>query len=85
MNIAEEEIGGLTGGIGKLGVEVFEDIELRVQGVPLVHIIMILSGPAKGFSSGPFESVEVYLFRTQQRDVLLREVIPHDRDQMDLC
>ena len=48
VDVAEEDVARVAEGLGQLGAEVGEDVELGVEGVGLVQVELVAPRPAEG-------------------------------------
>src|SRR6266542_4481066 len=63
----------------QLGAELGEDVELGLERMRGVEIELVAPLPAEGPSGPAHQAGEVDVARSEEADVLLREVLPDDR------
>ena len=83
LNVAQQEVGRGSVRFGQLGTEIGEDVEIGAQGGAVVHIGRVDARPEEGLASGDaLQAGEIDVARGQQIDILLREIVAHDGDDL---
>lgn len=68
---------------GDFGGPVFEDVDGDGEGVAVVHVLMVGSGPGEGVAFGAFQAVGGDAFGGEEVEVFLGEVFADDADEVD--
>ena len=84
LDIREEQMRGVLVGLGQLGAEVLEAVEVRLQRVAVVHILVIAALPPEGEPPvDGLEPVDVHAARLEISDGLAREVFSDHTHELD--
>jgi hypothetical protein len=83
VDVAQEEEVGFSQRRRQHGVEVAEDVEVRLQGVGLVQIEAVATLPAEGGAGGPRDPREIDASLAEEVEVGLGEILPHHADDRD--
>src|ERR1035437_4534732 len=84
LDVAQEEIRLGAVALRQPGIEIREDVEIGLQGLAIVHIGRVLTGPEEGLAGDAVEAGEIDLAGRQKIEVFLREVLADDADDFDL-
>ncbi len=58
-DVAEQHVGRLAVMLGQLGLERLEDVELDRKRLAVVHVLLVLAGPAEGLARRDLQAVKV--------------------------
>src|SRR5260370_1408708 len=73
-----------TAGTLKARFELRKDVQFRAESRALVHVFVVTPGPEKCLPGRAFESRSVHAAASKDGCVLIRKVIPHDSDEIDV-
>ena len=82
VDVAQKQQRRSPEGFGQCGPEGFEDVEFRVEGVRLVHLIRVLALPAEGLAWTPFQTRQIDAAAFEEGHVLVGKILPHDCQQI---
>ena len=80
VDVAQEHVGARLVSRGDLGVEVGEDVELRVERGPRPQVLRVATAPPERLAGHPLDAGCVDASRLQQLEMRGREVVAHDPD-----
>lgn len=83
VHVGEDDDGRGGGVGGDFGGPVFEDVDGDGEGIAVVHVLVVGSGPGEGVAFGAFEAVGGDAFGCEEVEVFLGEVLADDADEMD--
>ena len=82
LDVAEEEVRLGTVAFRELGVEIGEDVEIGLEGLAVVHIGGVFSGPEEGFTGNAVETGEIDIPGGEEFDVCLGEIFADHADDL---
>ena len=84
LDVAEEEPIGLAIALGKLRLEVLEDVQIGADGLARIEIGGVLSLPVEGFPGRVFEPLQIDPPALESTHLLRTEVVAHDSHHVDV-
>ncbi|MNX84360.1 hypothetical protein D3C86_1161530 [compost metagenome] len=83
IDVTQEEVLALGVGLGELGLEVREDVQVRHEGVRRVEVLIVEPLPAEGLALDPLQALDVDAAAAEQLDVLFGEVGADNAHEVD--
>src|SRR5688572_10855036 len=82
-DIRQKNVRGLFVGFGEVWIEGFEHAQFGGEGAAIVHVSFVFACPMKGFTGHFLEAVQVNVMLAVEADVLFREIIADNADQIN--
>src|SRR5262249_31436481 len=80
INVAQKDILRVAIGIGQIGDEAREDVQMELDGVAHVQIFVVTPAPVKSVAAFPLEALKVNAAAAEQIEIFIGKILADDAD-----